>query len=57
MLLGDCLHYTALSVPTGCVNTTAHFKEKDCCLFSWLVDIGKSPQCGFIKRDPDKQFY
>ena len=34
-----------------------HFKEKGSGLFSGLVDISKSYQFGFIKRDPDKQFY
>lgn len=42
---------------SDCVHTTLHFREMSSCLFSWLVNVGKSCQFGFIKRGPKKEFY
>lgn len=42
---------------SDCVHITIHFRGMSSCLFSWLVNVGKSCQFGFIKRGPKKQFY
>lgn len=34
---------------TDFVNSTIHFKEKSCCLFPWVVNVGKSHQFCFIE--------